>query len=331
MRALIEHSLPAQVPLTKLYYIASNFRHERPQAGRYRQHHQCGIEAIGSKDPALDAEVLQLGLTYLHRLGISGEQVQINTIGCPVCRPAFREALRAAVRPKLAEVCANCRERYEHNPLRILDCKVEDWERLGIELPGTLDYLCEECRAHWQGLNQILHELAIPVVRNPRLVRGLDYYTKTVFEITHGALGAQNSLLSGGRYDELVEDLGGPPLPAVGFGSGVERVLLTVEALGVPFDLPEVRPIYVATMGETARLPGLRLLAALRAADVPAETDYLGRSLKAQMKQANKLNARTVIILGEDELRQGVATVRDMATSQQETVPLEQVVSRLLR
>jgi histidyl-tRNA synthetase len=329
MRALIEHSLPAQSPLNKLYYIGPNFRHERPQAGRYRQHTQCGVEAVGSKDPALDAEVLQLGLTYLHRMGITGEEVQINTIGCPACRPALREAIRAAVRPKLGELCGSCRERYEHNPLRILDCKVEDWERLGIELPDTLDYLCEDCRAHWDELNRILKELEIAAVRNPRLVRGLDYYTKTVFEIIHRSLGAQNSMLSGGRYDGLVEDLGGDPLPAVGFGSGVERVLLACEALGVKFDLPGPRPVFVATMGEAARLPGLKLLAALRAADVAAETDYLGRSLKAQMKHANRLNARVVIILGEDELSQGVATVRDMATSHQETVRLDQVVERL--
>jgi histidyl-tRNA synthetase len=329
MRALIEHSLAEKSPLNKLCYIAPMFRHERPQAGRFRQHTQCGVEAIGSKDAALDAEVLQLGLAYLHRVGITGEEVQINTIGCPACRPAYREALRAAVRPKLGEMCGNCRERYEHNPLRILDCKVEDWDRLGIELPDMLDYLCEECRAHWDQFNRILKELGITAERNPRLVRGLDYYTKTVMEVVHRSLGAQSTLLAGGRYDGLVEDLGGDPTPAVGFGSGAERVLLTAEALGVQFPVAELQPVFVATMGEAARLPGLKLLAALRAADVPAETDYLGRSLKAQMKQANRLNARAVIILGEDELRQGIATVRDMASSQQESVPLEQVVERL--
>jgi histidyl-tRNA synthetase len=330
MRALIEHSLLAQSPLVKLCYIAPMFRHERPQAGRYRQHTQCGIEAVGSKDAALDAEVIQLALTYLHRMGITGEEVQINTIGCPICRPAFREALRAAVRPKLEEMCGNCRDRYEHNPLRILDCKVEDWDRLGIELPDTLDYLCEECRTHWQGLQQTLQALEIPTIRNPRLVRGLDYYTKTVFEIIHPALGAQNTMVSGGRYDGLVEDLGGDPTPAVGFGSGAERVLLAAEALGVEYTMERPRPVFVATMGEAARLPGLKLLAALREAGVAAETDYLGRSLKAQMKQANRLHARAAIILGEDELRQGVATVRDLDTSQQECVPLEQVTERLM-
>jgi histidyl-tRNA synthetase len=303
------------------------FRHERPQAGRFRQHTQCGVEAVGSADPALDAEVVQLALSYLHRLGITGEQLQINTIGCPVCLPAFREALRAAVQPKLAEMCVNCRDRYEHNPMRLLDCKVEDWERLGIELPDTLDYLCEECRSHWDRLLGLLKALEIPFIRNPRLVRGLDYYTKTVFEIVHPALGAQNTMVAGGRYDGLLEDVGGDPTPAVGFGSGAERVLLALEALGVPLAVPALRPVFVATLGEEARLPGLKLLAALRDAGVPAETDYLGRSLKAQMKQANRLNARATVILGEDELRQGVATVRDMATSQQENVPLEQVVA----
>jgi histidyl-tRNA synthetase len=270
--------------------------------------------------------VVQLALSYLHRLGITGEEVQINTIGCPICRPAFREALRAAVRPKLAELCGNCRERYEHNPLRILDCKVEDWEKLGIELPDTLDYLCEECRSHWDRLLGILKALEISFTRNSRLVRGLDYYTKTVFEILHPALGAQSTMVAGGRYDGLLEDVGGDPTPAVGFGSGAERVLLVIAALGVPFDLPALRPVFVATLGDAARLPGLKLLAALREAGVPAETDYLGRSLRAQMKQANRLNARATVILGDDELRQGVALVRDMATSQQEIVPLDQVV-----
>jgi len=328
MRAILEHSLLARSPLVKLCYIAPMFRHERPQAGRSRQHTQCGVEAVGSPDPALDAEVVQLALTYLHRLGITGEELQINTIGCPLCRPAFREALRAAVRPRLAEMCDNCRERYEHNPLRILDCKVEDWERLGIELPDTLDYLCEECRSHWDRLLGILKALEISFTRNPRLVRGLDYYTKTVFEIVHPALGAQNTMVAGGRYDGLLEAVGGDPTPAVGFGSGAERVLLALAALGVSFDLPARQPVFVATLGEAARLPGLKLLAALRAAGVPAETDYLGRSLKAQMKQANRLNARSTVILGEDELRQGAATVRDMATSQQENVPLDQVVKQ---
>src|SRR5260370_1304192 len=188
-------------------------------------------------------------------------------------------ALRAAVRPKLAEMCDNCRERYEHNPMRILDCKVENWQRLGIELPDTLDYLCEECRSHWDRLLTILKALKISFTRNPRLVRGLDYYTKTVFEIVHPALGAQSTLVAGGRYDGLLEEVGGDPTPAVGFGCGVERVLLVIAALGVPFELPALRPVFVATLGEAARLPGLELLAALRAAGVPAETDYLGRSL----------------------------------------------------
>jgi histidyl-tRNA synthetase len=331
MRAILEHSLLAKSPLVKLCYIAPMFRHERPQAGRYRQHTQCGVEAVGSKDAALDAEVIHLALSFIRRVGVTGEEVQVNTIGCPACRPAFREAVRAAVEPKLAEMCGNCRERYDHNPLRILDCKNEDWERLGIDLPDTLDYLCDDCRAHWSDLNRALQVLDIAATRNRRLVRGLDYYTKTVFEIVHPGLGAQSTIVAGGRYDGLLEDLGGDPTPAVGFGSGAERVLLALEASGVRVEPDDPQPVFVATMGESTRLPGLRLLASLREADVPAETDYLGRSLKAQMKQANRLNARAVIILGEDELRQGVATVRDMATSQQESVPLDQVVERLMR
>lgn len=329
MRAILEHTLLDKSPLVKLCYIAPMFRHERSQALRFRQHTQCGIEAVGSKDAALDAEVIHLALSYLRRVGVTGEQVQINSIGCPACRPAFREALRAAVQPKLARMCGNCRERYEQNPLRILDCKNENWEELQIELPDTLDYLCEDCRSHWDGLNRYLSALEVHAARNPRLVRGLDYYTKTVFEIIHPGLGAQSTMVAGGRYDGLIEDLGGDPTPAVGFGSGVERVLGAMQASGATLPPDDVRPVFVATMGEEARLPGLKLLADLRTADVPAETDYLGRSLKSQMKHANRLNARAVIILGEDELRQSVATVRDMATSQQEAVPLDQVVNRM--
>ena len=326
MRAILEHSLAAKSPLVKLYYIAPMFRHERPQAGRFRQHTQCGVEAVGSPDAALDAEVIDLALVYLRRVGVAGHHLQINTIGCPACRPAFREAVRAAVQPKLAEMCGNCRDRYEHNPLRILDCKVEDWDKLGIALPDTLDYLCEECRTHWDSLLRILSELGIVATRNPRLVRGLDYYTRTVFEVVHPALGAQSTIVAGGRYDGLMESFGGDPLPAVGFGSGAERVLLALAASETPPESPYARPVFVATIGEAARLPGLKLVADLRAAGIAADTDYLARSLKAQMKQANRLDARATVILGEDEVSQGVATVRDMATSQQETVPLGDVV-----
>jgi histidyl-tRNA synthetase len=329
LRAYIQHSLGAKSPLTKLYYVAPNFRHERPQSGRLRQHHQTGIEALGSEDPALDAEVILLGLSYLRRVGVTGEQTEINTVGCPACRPGYRQALVEALRPRIAGMCANCQRRIEVNPLRILDCKNEDWTALEAVVPDIVDYLCESCGGHFAGVQEALLALGVDYVRNKRLVRGLDYYVKTSFEITHGGLGAQSTLLGGGRYDGLVEELGGESTPGIGFGCGIERVLLTAEALDVRFPIEEARPVFVVTLGDAARLPGLKLLNELRQAGIPAQADYLGRSMKAQMRAANRAGARTALILGEDELARGVVAVKDMETGDQETVPLGEAAARV--
>jgi histidyl-tRNA synthetase len=329
MRAYLEHSLGAKAPLHKLYYIASIFRRERPQAGRYRQHHQCGIEAIGSQNPALDVEVIGLGMRYLRAVGVRGEVLLLNSIGCPACRPAYREAVREAVRPVLGQLCDDCRRRFDTNPLRIPDCKKENWKSLGVVFPASTDYLCGECATHFAAVQEGLTAREIPFVLSPQLVRGLDYYTKTAFEITHDALGAQSTLVGGGRYDGLVAELGGDPTPGVGFGSGVERVLLTLAALNVEPPVTRVRPVFIATLGDAARAAGLRVLAQLRDAGIAADTDYLGRSLKAQLKQANRLEAPFVVILGEDEVANGVATLRDMKTSAQEIVSLTELVGRL--
>jgi histidyl-tRNA synthetase len=332
IRAYLQHNLPAKEPLNRLYYICSIFRHERPQAGRYRQHHQVGVEAVGAVDPALDAEVIGLALEYLRELGITGQTTRVNSVGCPQCRPVYREALRAALKDRIGRMCGNCQRRYDLNPLRILDCKLEDWDALG-EVPDQLDYLCADCRAHFDGVVRTLAALDIEFTRDPRLVRGFDYYTRTAFEITHPMLGAQNALVGGGRYDGLVEELGGPATPAVGFGSGIERVILAAEELAVAanWPLPARRPVFVATLGETARLPGLKLLAELRRAGVPAETDYLGRSVKAQLRQANRVNARAALILGDDEVAREEATLRDLDSGEQRRVPLSQVVDELGR
>jgi histidyl-tRNA synthetase len=331
LRAYLEHSLGQRSPINKLYYLAPIFRYERPQAGRYRQHHQAGIEALGSSDPAIDAEVIALGAAYLAALGITGERLHLNSVGCPVCRPAYREAIRAAVLPKLAEMCDDCKRRYDANPLRIPDCKNENWERLGIVIPDSTRFLCAECATHFQQVQDLLTRIGITYELDPRLVRGLDYYTKTAFEFTHTALGAQSTLVGGGRYDGLVAEIGGPPTPGIGFGSGIERVLLTAEALGVAWPVERVRPVFVATLGESARMPGLKLLAELRAAGIPAETDYLGRSLKAQLRHANRVDAAYAAILGEDEVARGEVTLRDLATATQETVPLAELASFLLQ
>jgi histidyl-tRNA synthetase len=329
LRAYIQHSLGARAPLTKLYYIAPNFRHERPQKGRLRQHHQTGVEALGSDDPALDAEVITLGLTYLRRSGITGERTEINSVGCASCRPAYREALRTALKERITGMCENCRRRYDTNPLRILDCKLEDWSALESAVPDIVDYLCESCGLHFAGVQAALGAFGVEFVRNKRLVRGLDYYVRTSFEITHGGLGAQSTLLGGGRYDGLVEELGGEPTPGIGFGCGIERVLLACEALGVQFPLEEGRPVFVVTLGEAARLPGLKLLHDLRQAGIPAQVDYQGRSMKAQMRAANRASARAALILGEDEVAQGVVSLKLMETGEQETMPVPHAIERL--
>jgi histidyl-tRNA synthetase len=329
LRAYIQHSLGAKTPVTKLFYVAPNFRHERPQSGRLRQHHQTGIEALGSEDPALDAEVIALGLSYLRGAGITGERTELNSVGCAECRPAYREALRAALKDRIGGMCGNCQRRYDVNPLRILDCKAEDWSKLEAVVPDIVEYLCEGCATHFARVQETLGVLGVAYVRNKRLVRGLDYYVKTSFEITHDGLGAQSTLLGGGRYDGLVAELGGDPTPGIGFGCGIERVLLTCEALGVTFPADEQRPVFLVTLGEGARLPGLKLLNDLRQAGIAADTDYLGRSMKAQMRAANRAGAQRVLILGEDEVARGEVTVKDMETGAQETVPLAEVVQRL--
>lgn len=329
LRAYVQHSLGAQSPVTKLYYLEPIFRHERPQSGRLRQHHQAGVEVLGSEDPALDAEVVTLGLSYLRRLGITGERTEINSVGCAACRPRYREALRAALAERLGTMCGNCQRRYDVNPLRILDCKAEDWSTLEAVVPDILDYLCEGCSTHFAGVQGVLGALGVEYVRNKRLVRGLDYYVRTSFEVIHGSLGAQSTVLAGGRYDGLVEELGGSPTPGIGFGSGIERVLLTCEALGVSFPLEEPKPVFVVTLGEAARLPGLKLLNELRQAGTAAQIDYSGRSMKAQMRSANRANAGVVLILGEDEVARGLVGLKDMETGTQETLLAADAIARL--
>lgn len=320
LRAYLQHSLGARAPLTKLYYIAANFRHERPQSGRLREHHQCGVEALGSDDPLLDAEVVALGLSYLERLGLREHRLELNTVGCAACRPAFRSAVRERFAGVVGGMCENCRRRYDTNPLRMLDCKREDWHRLGSLAPDILDFLCQPCKDHFTAVQSALQELALPYERNPRLVRGLDYYVRTTFEVLHPGLGAQSTIVAGGRYDGLVEALGGAPTPGIGFGSGIERVLLALQAEGVelPADLP--RGVFLVAMAPSARLPVFRLAARLRAAGIPAELDYLGRAWRKQMREAGRTGARAMLLVGEDELAANTVVVKDLDTGDQQIV-----------
>jgi histidyl-tRNA synthetase len=329
-RAYLEHGLGSPGQLTKLCYLAPNFRYERPQAGRYRQHHQVGLEALGSQDPALDAEVLCLADQLFQDLGIPAYELVLNSVGCPQCRPAYRDALRAYFEPHLSVLGEDDRRRLEVNPLRILDSKDPECVRLGDGAPGVVPYLCQECADHFSQVQGHLNRLGIAFILDKRLVRGLDYYTKTAFEFrTASGLGSQNSFGGGGRYDGLVESLGGPPTPGVGFGSGIERLLLVLEAVGVE---PQTTPspiAFVAPLGDGSRDRAVELLAELRRQGVASEMGYGGRSLKSQMKQADKSGARYALLLGEDELAKGEVAVRDLKSSTQESWPLNEVTRRL--
>jgi len=324
VRAYLQAGLHAVQPVTKLYYIGPIFRFERPQSGRYRQHHQLGIEVLGSALPAVDAEVIALASHFLRQLGIQGEVLHLNSIGCPRCRPAYREALRNFSRPYLERLCENCQRRFEVNPLRMLDCKEETCQAINKDAPRSVDYLCPECQDHFRSVRECLDLLGRRYILDHRLVRGLDYYTRTAFEFKHEALGsgAQNTLFGGGRYDGLVEECGGPPTPGIGFGMGIERLLLICERLGLELPVGRACPqVYLIVMGEEAHLPGVKLLAGLRQAGIAADMDYVGGGIKGQMRRANKSGARWAAILGESELKAGVVGLKDLQSGEQIEMP----------
>ena len=321
-RAYVEHRMYSGPQPVKMYYIAPMFRYERPQSGRLRQHTQFGIEVFGAEHPAVDAEVIAVGLTLFARLGLENLTVQLNSIGCPECRPRYREALLDYYAGVTERLCEDCRERFARNPLRLLDCKRDECREHQRNAPKTLDYLCDDCSAHLDGVKECLARAGATFQMNPLLVRGFDYYTRTVFEIVSSALGAQNSVCSGGRYDGLIGEIGGPPTPGVGFGLGLERLLLSLENQGVNLPGPERAHVFIATVGEAAFKVGCEALYSLRWAGVAADIDYMGRSLKAQMKYANKMNARFVVFLGDEEISRGRGTVRCMDTGEQWDVDL---------
>lgn len=331
VRAYLENGMANQPQPTKLFAYGPAFRYENVQKGRFRGFNQIDVEVFGSQDPAVDAEVIQLGLDLAGRLGMTGLRVNVNSIGCPVCRPRYREALQNHFRPHLAELCEDCNVRIEKNPLRLLDCKKDARHPAQKSAPVGLDYLCEECQTHWEGLLLNLKALGVDYEIDTRIVRGLDYYTKTVFEVLHPKLGAASTLWGGGRYDGLMEAVGGKPTPGVGFGMGMERVLMVLEETE-QLEAFASRPrldLFVVTLGEEARPAGLKLLYELRAAGLSADIDYLGRSLKAQMKYAGKQQARLVVILGTDEVNAGVAALKAMDAGTQENVPLADLVAHI--
>jgi len=328
MRAFIEHKLHALEPVSKLYYIGPMFRHERPQKGRYRQFHQIGAEVIGVDDPKIDAQVLAMLSHYFMATRIPDVALQINSLGCPECRPAYREALIDFLERQLACLCADCRRRYTSNPLRVLDCKVPGCKEVTVDAPAMLDNLCIGCETHFDQVKGHLEALVVDYTVNPRMVRGLDYYTKTTFEMVTGSLGAQNAVAAGGRYDGLISDLGGPELPGIGFAIGLERLALMLGEQSIEPPRPE---LFIATLGEAATNAGFSLLTRLQRQGIPAEMEYTGKSLKAQLRRADRLKARRVLILGEDELQRGVAQLRYMDDSRQEEVGLDSLENLLSR
>jgi histidyl-tRNA synthetase len=330
VRAALEHSLLAQGP-QRLYYIGSIFRYERPQAGRYREAHQFGIECFGFPGPEADVEVIGVATALIGRYGLSGVTVRLNSVGDDVCRPRYREALLAHFRPHVAELSADSRSRLERNPLRILDSKSPADAPFVATAPTLLDSLCDDCREHFAGVRRYLDELGIAYEVDPRLVRGLDYYTRTVFEITSTALGAQSTVCGGGRYDGLVASLGGPPTPAVGFGLGLERFLMMVDAATGGAAEPR-RGIQAIALGAAARVRLVPLAAAVRSqAALPVFADYGDRKLTAHFKLADRNNARWALILGDDELAAGEIVLRDLERRADLRLPLADAAGRVVQ
>ena len=324
-RSFIENGLAGGVLPAKMYYIIPAFRYERPQAGRLREFHQFGVEIFGAEGADTDAEVIALADSLLKNLGLR-VKLHINSIGCPACRAAYNKALREYFSPHLEGLCYDCKTRFEKNPLRLLDCKEEGCRKINAAAPTILEYLCPECAAHFESLKTYLSLAGIAYEIDPRIVRGLDYYTRTVFEFVSDDIGAQGTVCGGGRYDGLIAELGGAPAPAVGFAAGLERLLLVMEATGVEIPRPEGPTAYLAGLDDACREKAFGLCVKLRAAGIAAETDHMKRSVKAQFKYADKLGAKYVAVIGGNELESGAMNVKRMATSESETVTFENAV-----
>lgn len=327
VRAFIEHGLDKEQSITKWYYIGPMFRYERPQKGRFRQFSQFGIEVLGTENPAVDAEVIELLVEYIKSVGIQDYELQLNSVGNSICRPRYVEALRNILRPQAKLMCADCQERIERNPLRVLDCKVEEDQPIIDALPPIDEYLCEECSTHFSAVQDFLKLSNVTYIRNKRLVRGLDYYTKTTFEVIIPTLGAQNSVAGGGRYDGLVEELGGNPTKAIGFALGLDRLILAAPEWSRE---PTGIQVYITAMNdETFRYAYENVQLPLRRAGVSSEVDYQRRSLKAAMRQADKRVVPWVAIVGDEEMKEGKLTLKNMRSGEQEKLSIEQVLEKV--
>lgn len=329
VRAFIEHKLYAEVQPIKLYYDIPCFRYEKPQSGRLRQFHQFGVETFGTPNMVADAEIIAIGYDFLTSMGVTDLTLEINSVGCPECRAKHRKALKEFLAPKYDQLCDTCKSRYEKNPMRILDCKSPIDQELVQGAPMMVDFLCDECKSAFEDLQKNLDALEIPYVVNPKIVRGLDYYTKTAFEFVTNSLGAQGTVCGGGRYDNLVEEVGGPPIPGVGFGLGKERLLMLMEANGVEIPKPSDCDVFIATMGEAAKLYGQKLLFNLRRSGLKCQIDDLQRNFKGQFKYADRLGAKYAVIIGDNELETGVAALKDMEKGEQSEVKFDDLIDEL--
>ena len=320
VRAFIESHDYAEMQPTKYYYDTPCFRYERPQAGRLREFHQFGVENFGTPDMMADAEVIALASDFIKKIGIEDVELRINSVGCRECRPVYRNALQDYLRPYYEDLSDISKDRFEANPMRIIDSKDITDQRIAKDAPYMLDYLCDDCKAAFEALKTNLDAMGISYVVNPRIVRGLDYYTKTAFEFVTTKIGAQGTVCGGGRYDHLVEEIGGPSIPGVGFGLGKERLLILMEQNDIIVDDPNVPDISVSFIGDKARLYALDLVHKLRACGVSAIIDTLNRNLKGQMKYANKLNARYSVVIGENEIEKGIVTLKNMNSGEQKEI-----------
>lgn len=325
VRAYLEHKMYGDQQVHKMFYIGSMFRYDRPQAGRYREFHQFGLEVLGASSPLADAEVISMACEIFHKLGLKDLDLHLNSIGCQKCRPVYRQKLIDFFEPKVDQLCEDCKERLHKNPLRLLDCKEEGCKTAAVGAPVITDYLCEDCHKKFEALKSYLTALGIPYTLDPKLVRGLDYYTNTAFEIQYTPLGAQSAVCGGGRYDGLVEEIGGPSTPGIGFAIGLERLLLALEMQNLIPEPKTAKKVYIAALGEEAAAEGVKIQAALRQDGVITDMDLQGRSLKGQMKQAGKIKADFTVIIGSNELESGKAMVKNMAEGSQEEIAFADV------
>ncbi len=330
VRSVLEKGILNEGLPLKAYYILSCFRYEKPQAGRLREFHQLGIELFGARDYTADAEVIAVAAKILRDLGLDNVKLYINSIGCPNCRPAYHDKLKAYFAGHKDQLCEDCKNRLEKNPLRILDCKEEKCARIAKDAPVGLDNLCDECKEHFEGLQRTLQAMGIEYQINTKIVRGLDYYTKTVFEFVYDGIGAQGTVCGGGRYDGLFEELGGNHTPAVGFGMGIERLLLTLEAEGKSLGEDSRPDIFFAGIGEQAKIFAFAMAEKARSEGLKAQSDLMNRSLKAQMKYADKIGARYTVVLGDDEMQSKKAVAKNMQTKEQLSLDLSQPVRNQL-